>query len=130
MSRGSGSLLAGESDSIGVRILSGELPDGAYNANIVFNSNDPSGVNNPFTILAHLTVSSVPPFICGDVDNSGAFQGILELTFLVDRIFRGGPPPPDMRSADLDGIPGFQGILELTYLVDYIFRGGSPPVCQ
>ncbi len=130
LSQGSGSLLSGESDSIAVKVLSGELADGDYNANIVFNSNDPNGANNPFTISANLTVSSIPPFICGDVNSDSTFQGIIELTYLVDFIFRGGPPPPDFRPADLDGIPGFQGILELTYMVDFVFRGGAPPSCQ
>jgi len=127
---GSGSLLAGQSDTIDVKILSGELEEGDYSANIVISSNDPNGANNPIVVSANLTVSSLPPFVCGDVDNNGALEGILELTYLVDYVFRSGPLPPDLRTADLDGIAGFQGILELTYLVDYVFRSGPLPSCQ
>ena len=130
LNQGSGSLIAGEADTVIAKIHSGDLADGTYGANIAIYSDDPNAAHNPLTVPAHLTVSDTPPFICGDIDNSGAFQGILELTYLVDYIFRGGPPPADFRAADIDGIAGFQGILELTHLVDYIFRGGPPAVCQ
>ena len=70
-----------------------------------------------------------PPFICGDANFDGVFQGIIELTFLVDYIFRFGPPPPYEPAADVDGNGEFQGILELTYLVDFIFRSGPAPIC-
>ena len=63
----------------------------------------------------------------GDVNGDGANVNILDLTFLVDRIFRGGPPAPCPEEADAnsDGTPS--NILDLTYLVDRIFRGGPPP---
>lgn len=65
--------------------------------------------------------------IRGDVNGDGADANILDLTFMVDRIFRGGPPPGCPNEADVngDGAPG--NILDLTYLVDRIFRGGPPP---
>ncbi len=130
LSRGSGSLLAGASDIFTTIIRSGDLPEGEYNANIIISSNDPNGANDPRVIPTHLTVSNLPPFICGDVSSDGKFQGIIELNYLVNFIFRGGAPPPDFRPADLDGLAGFHGILELNYLVNYIFRGGLFPVCQ
>jgi hypothetical protein len=73
---------------------------------------------------------SGPAWICGDIDGNGQFQAILELTYLVDRIFRGGPPPPIPQAADVDGSGGNSDILDLTYMVDYIFRGGPTPSCQ
>ena len=68
-------------------------------------------------------------WICGDIDNNGQFQAILELTYLVDRIFRGGPPPPNLPAADVNGDGVVANILDLTYMVDYIFRGGPDPNC-
>ncbi len=127
---GSGKLLAGESDTIIAKFASGGIPNGNYDANIVISNNDPNGTRNPWTVPAHLTISDQAPYVCGDADNNGVFQALLELTYIIDYVFRGGPPPADFRAADLDGIAGFQGILELTYLVDRIFRGGPPPVCQ
>ena len=72
----------------------------------------------------------IPTFwLCGDIDNNGQFQGILELTFLVDFIFRGGPPPVNELAADVDGSGGIADVLDLTYIVDYVFRGGPGPTC-
>ncbi len=64
----------------------------------------------------------------GDCDASGAVN-VLDLTFLVDFIFRGGPAPQPsvMGNANCDSAD--HNILDLTYLVDRIFRGG-PPTCR
>ena len=53
---------------------------------------------------------------------------ILDLTYLVDYIFRDGPPPLCPQEADVDGNGASGDIIDLTYLVDYIFRGGPGPV--
>lgn len=67
-------------------------------------------------------------YICGDVNSDGTGGNILDLTFLVDRIFRGGPPPnpPIAGSVNCDTEVN---ILDLTYMVDRIFRGGPPACC-
>lgn len=89
-----------------------------------------SGLDGGFIDLIEFPlVLDAPAWICGDVDNNGQFQGILELTYLVDRIFRGGPPPPNPQAADVNGSSGNIDILDLTYMVDFIFRGGPPPAC-
>ena len=68
-------------------------------------------------------------YVCGDANADGTAGNILDLTFLVDRIFRGGPPSDPMEASDLncDGDGG--NILDLTTAVDFIFRGGDP-VCS
>jgi len=63
----------------------------------------------------------------GDVNGDGADANILDLTFMVDRIFRGGPPSGCPREADANGVGGVLDIVDLTYMVDRIFRGGPPP---
>ncbi len=67
-------------------------------------------------------------FVCGDVNGDGTGGNILDLTFLVDRIFRGGPAPnpPISGSVNCDATVN---ILDLTYMVDRIFRGGPAPCC-
>ena len=53
---------------------------------------------------------------------------ILELTFIVDLIFRGGEQPACPREGDVNGDGNeATNILDLTALVDYIFRGESGP---
>ena len=68
-------------------------------------------------------------YVCGDANSDGTAGNILDLTFLVDRIFRGGPPsdPPEASDVNCDG--GYGNILDLTFVVDRVFRGG-PPVCS
>jgi len=65
----------------------------------------------------------------GDLNNDGAIGNILDQTFLVNRIFRGGPypfPSPLMDDCNCDGTAN--NILDLTFLIDFIFRGsGIPP---
>ena len=73
-----------------------------------------------------------PPGCCegsrGDMngDNS-ASSDILDLTYIVDLIFRGGSDIscPDEGDINGDGVAG--NILDLTFIVDIIFRGGPPP---
>ncbi len=61
----------------------------------------------------------------GDVNCDGGVANILDLTYYVDFIFRGGPAP-DIVGGDVNA-NGARNILDLTYLVDRIFRGGPPP---
>ena len=63
----------------------------------------------------------------GDVNYDGTNSNILDLTFLVDRIFRGGRPASCPEEADCNGDGTTSNILDLTFLVDRIFRGG--PAC-
>ncbi len=64
--------------------------------------------------------------IRGDVFSDGADANILDLTFLVDRIFRGGPPPACFEEADVN-VSCSINIEDLTYIVNRLFRSGPPP---
>jgi len=63
----------------------------------------------------------------GDFNSDGVYGNILDLTYSVDRIFRGGKQASCLGEADInaDGSPA--DILDLTFLVNYIFRGGPAP---
>ena len=60
-----------------------------------------------------------------DVDLSGAIN-VSDLTYLVARLFQGGPPPPCRGETDVDG-SGLLNVSDLTYLVAYLFQGGPDP---
>ena len=67
----------------------------------------------------------------GDVDHSNSVN-IIDLTYIVDFIFRGGPGVTPEFMGDLNGDCSSLNIIDLTYIVDLIFRGGPQPVpgCQ
>ena len=74
-----------------------------------------------------------PPAGCcegsrGDMngDNS-ASTDILDLTYIVDLIFRGGSDISCAEEGDVNGDGTAGNILDLTFVVDVIFRGGPQP---
>ncbi len=68
--------------------------------------------------------------LSGDINNDLAPKpNILDLTYLVDFIFRGGPGPVCRQEANLNGSSTpHPNILDLTYVIDVIFRGGPDPI--
>lgn len=66
--------------------------------------------------------------ICGDMNGSGSVD-VADLTFHVDYLFAGGPPPPNLWTADCDG-SGAIDVSDLTCFVCYLFRGCPPPACD
>ena len=77
--------------------------------------------------LATVTQNGV--FDCGDFNNDGTGGTILDLTHVVDYIFRSGPLPANLLAGNCDGVPGEPNILDLTCMVDFKFRSGHAPIC-
>ena len=63
----------------------------------------------------------------GDFNDDGDDANILDLTYLVDFIFRGGDASSCPEEADINNDGTVSDILDLTFLVDFIFRGGAAP---
>jgi hypothetical protein len=63
----------------------------------------------------------------GDADHSGAMN-IGDVTFMIARIFSGGPAPLCVNESDADGSGSFD-IADVTFLIARIFSGGPAPVC-
>ena len=66
--------------------------------------------------------------ICGDIDDDGTGPNVADLTYFVDFLFSGGPPPPVMEAANVDGTDGIN-VSDLSYLVDHLFHDGPEPIC-
>ena len=63
----------------------------------------------------------------GDFNSDGKDANILDLTFAVDRIMRGGRAPTCLGESDINADGSPMNILDLTFIVDVIFRGGIAP---
>jgi len=71
------------------------------------------------------------PWICGDIDGSGAQPDIADLVYMVDYMFVQGPEPPNMAATDVNGDgSAFPDIGDLVYLVSYMFESGPALNCS
>ena len=79
--------------------------------------------------LVFLFTSSCCVELRGDFNSDGENADVLDLTFVVDYIFRGsGNKGVCQLESDINGDGIQTDILDLTFLVDLIFRGGDQPV--
>lgn len=76
----------------------------------------------PVATACTLSVS----FARGDIDGIPGIS-VSDLTYLVDYLFNGGPPPlPVLKAGDVDCEDDIN-VADLTYLVSYMFKSGPPP---
>ena len=66
-------------------------------------------------------------YLCGDVNGDNSVNS-LDITYLIDYLFAGGPPPVIYDAADVNG-DSHINVLDIVYLVDYVYKGGPPPQC-
>lgn len=69
-------------------------------------------------------------YVCGDVDND-SLVNISDVVFIIDRIFRAGPPPSVEKAGDVN-CDGQLDVTDAVYILQYIFAGGGVPceACQ
>ena len=63
--------------------------------------------------------------MCGDVTFDGIVD-IVDIVYLVNYVFYGGPAPEDPLAADVNG-DGVIDIVDIVFLINYVFYGGVPP---
>lgn len=67
------------------------------------------------------------PFMRGDADASGDFNGLVDALFILDAQFGGGPLPTCMDAADSNDDGEFNGIIDAIWLLSFQYTGGPPP---
>lgn len=81
-----------------------------------------------YTPLFRMGVFPIYPYWPGDVKNNGGeLPGLGDLLWLINYIFRNGPPPPVMVAADVDGSCAV-GVPDIIYLINHIYKHGPPPL--
>jgi len=77
--------------------------------------------------LVYLSDEMPPDFTCGDADGDEVVN-ILDITFLINYLYKGGPAPDPLQSTDVNS-DGAVNILDVTYLINYLYREGPDPNC-
>lgn len=65
--------------------------------------------------------------VAGDANHNGIVN-LLDITFLIGYLYKGGPTPFCSDEADANGNSQVN-ILDVTYLINYLYKGGPTPVC-
>lgn len=66
-------------------------------------------------------------YICGDA-NGDHTMNILDVTYLIYFLYKGGPAPQNMLAADTDG-SGAVNLLDVTKMISYLYKQGLPLNC-
>jgi len=67
------------------------------------------------------------PYTCGDVDGGGTLN-LLDVTYLINYLYKSGPAPDPADAADVDGSASIN-LLDATYLIKYLYKDGPVPTC-
>ena len=74
-----------------------------------------------------LAILIAEPATCGDVNDDGIVN-IFDVTYLIDYLYMGGPPPPDPQTTDVNN-DNVVNIFDITYLITYLYLDGPEPNC-
>jgi hypothetical protein len=67
-------------------------------------------------------------YVCGDADGNKDIN-ILDIVFLINYKYKGGPAPNPEVAADVDS-DGNVNILDIVYLINYKYKSGPAPNCM
>lgn len=101
------------------------LAPGVYIDSIFIYSGADSAKFPPVVVPAVLKVEEGS--VCGDMDQNGAVN-LLDITYLINFLYKGGPPANPMDIGDTDG-NGTINLLDVIYVIDFLYRFGAKPLC-
>ncbi len=82
---------------------------------------------HPTTMKDTITVVTDPGFTCGDVNNDLSVN-LLDITYLINFLYKDGPAPDNPPAADVNG-DGNVNLLDITYLINFLYKVGAAPIC-
>ena len=68
----------------------------------------------------------VDVFKPGDANDNQAIN-IMDVTYIINFLYKNGPEPPHMSATDTDADCGIN-IMDATYLINYLYKGGAAPL--
>ena len=69
-----------------------------------------------------------PDFICGDANRDTKIN-LLDVGYIINFLYRGGPMPYPIEAADADDNNNVN-LLDVSYLIKYLYRSGPSPQCE
>ncbi|MEW5922653.1 MAG: FG-GAP-like repeat-containing protein [Candidatus Zixiibacteriota bacterium] len=72
-------------------------------------------------------VGDVCDYLCGDTDGN-AKVNLMDVIFMINYLYRGGPAPDPLESMDVDG-NGFNNLFDIMFLINYLYRNGPSLKC-
>jgi aminopeptidase N len=119
-------------------LVSGNLPDGLTLDSLTGIIAGTPSVLDSFDFMVKVKDSTVPqkadtqelyikiePIIRGDINHDGE-TNVIDVTYLINYLFMGGPEPIPLESGDVN-CNGVLNIIDVVYLINYIFIDGPPP---
>ena len=96
-----------------------------YGARIIYEYREGAKLEGNINLrLTHYWVYDLP---CGDC-NSNALLNMLDITFLLGYLYKGGPAPYPLEAADVDG-NGLVNLQDATYMINFLYKGGAALNC-
>lgn len=90
---------------------------------LLFTTTEPQGYRPQFVTGEF----PVLPYWPGDVTFDGELRDLADVVYLINYIYKNGPPPPHLISADINGPDGTIDLQDVVYLIDYLYRYGPEP---
>lgn len=69
----------------------------------------------------------IPGFVCGDANGNGSLNA-LDVTFLINFIYKHGPAPNPLQSGDVNR-SGTINALDVTFMINFLYKHGPAPNC-
>ncbi|MFH2035425.1 MAG: S8 family serine peptidase [Candidatus Zixiibacteriota bacterium] len=93
---------------------------GTFNVTLIIDSDE-----GQLQRVKNELITVMETYLRGDANNSKSIN-ILDITYLISYLYKGGPAPEDLKLGDADSNLTLN-ILDITYLISYLYKGGPAP---